>query len=248
MVLEKQEWFETWFDTNFYHAVYGDHDEAEAKKLGAALLAYLACPKDSLMLDLACGKGRFSRFLAAEGYEVIGADLSAKSIASNQQFATERLQFFEHDMRKPFRINYFDYVFNIFTSFGYFQNNRDHLRTLQAVHQNLKPRGIFVFDYLNSQSVTKEALAPSEKNTESAKFLTSKTIENAFVVKKIKVIEKATSVTSVFEERVRLFSKKEFDEMFAAAGLKIVERFGDYSLQQYDEETSNRQIIIAKKI
>ena len=73
------------------------------------------------MLDVACGKGRHSRFLAEKGYDVTGIDLSEYSIGEALKYEAENLHFYRHDMRLPFWINYFDYAFNFFTSFGYFQ-------------------------------------------------------------------------------------------------------------------------------
>ena len=52
-------------------------------------------------------------------------------------------------MRLPFRVNYFDYAFNFFTSFGYFKTRREHDDAIRTIANGLKPNGIFVIDYLN---------------------------------------------------------------------------------------------------
>ena len=120
------EWYKEWFNSPFYHKLYFERDEQEAQKFILKLLDYLKPPIESQILDVACGRGRHSRFLAQHGYDVTGIDLSHDSIAFAKQFETDRLHFYQHDMRLPAWINYFDYVFNFFTSFGYFKTRREH--------------------------------------------------------------------------------------------------------------------------
>ena len=242
----KKEWFETWFDTAYYHALYGDHNEEEAKQLGSVLLDFLRLPPSSRLLDLACGKGRFSKYLASRGYEVVGADLSEESILQNISSETEELTFFVHDMRKSLRINYFDAVFNIFTSFGYFDSERDNLKTLQAVWQNLKPNGLFVLDYFNSSYVTKDIISECHKKVGKIDFFISKKVVKGFVEKEIEVRD--AGKVFHFKERVQLFSTSDFDNLLGQANLKILYRFGDYQLSPFDEQHSPRQLIIAQKI
>ncbi|MFN3940966.1 MAG: YkgJ family cysteine cluster protein, partial [Chitinophagales bacterium] len=86
------------------------------------------CPAVSKILDLACGKGRHSIYLNQLGYDVTGADLSENSIKEASKFANEKLHFKVHDMRIPFEEKY-DAIFNLFTSFGYFENDADNLTT-----------------------------------------------------------------------------------------------------------------------
>ncbi len=85
------------------------------------------------MLDVACGRGRHSRILASKGFVVTGIDISFDSIAFAKQFENENLDFYQHDMRLPFRVNYFDYAFNFFTSFGYFKTRREHDDAIRTI-------------------------------------------------------------------------------------------------------------------
>ena len=52
-------------------------------------------------------------------------------------------------MRLPFRVNYFDLVFNFFTSFGYFETARENDNALRTLKNALRPGGRLVLDYLN---------------------------------------------------------------------------------------------------
>lgn len=127
-------WFKNWFNTHYYHLLYQHRDDVEAQAFVARLLSNLALKPQADILDLACGKGRHARFMAQQGYHVVGIDLSEASIAEAQQWANEQLQFYVQDMREVFRTDSFDLVCNLFTSFGYFEQNGDNLRTLQAVY------------------------------------------------------------------------------------------------------------------
>ena len=64
-------WFETWFDTPYYHILYKDRDFAEAENFISLLIKYLKLPENSKIIDLACGKGRHSIFLNQLGLSLI---------------------------------------------------------------------------------------------------------------------------------------------------------------------------------
>src|SRR5688500_2509825 len=121
MAQPEQEWFSTWFDSPYYHILYNNRDEQEAEQFMDKLLAYLHPKPHEKVLDLACGKGRHSVYLNQKGFDVTGIDLSEQSIAYARQFENERLHFAVHDMREVYQPETFDFILNLFTSFGYFE-------------------------------------------------------------------------------------------------------------------------------
>ncbi|MDR6131123.1 SAM-dependent methyltransferase [Chryseobacterium sp. SORGH_AS_1175] len=153
------EWFESWFDTPYYHLLYSNRDYTEAESFITALTSELQLPPGSRIIDLACGKGRHSVFLNKLGYDVLGLDLSRQSIEHNKQFENQTLLFDVHDMRNPIEADPMDAVFNLFTSFGYFESERDDKKVFKSVYDVLKPGGFFVLDYLN-ESFVKNSLVP----------------------------------------------------------------------------------------
>src|SRR3982751_3755899 len=96
-----KEWYKDWFNSPFYHKLYFDRDENEARAFILKLLDHLKPSPGSFMLDVACGKGRHSKFLAEQGYDVTGIDISSDSIHYAKQFEHDHLHFFQHDMRLP---------------------------------------------------------------------------------------------------------------------------------------------------
>lgn len=143
-------WFTSWFDTPFYHILYKDRDDSEAHAFMDTLTNYLNIPENGTVLDLACGKGRHARYLNKIGYDVTGVDLSENSIAFAKEFENHRLHFDVHNMCEPYH-KQFDAVFNLFTSFGYFEDDADNLKTITAIKTELNEFGFGVIDFMNSE-------------------------------------------------------------------------------------------------
>lgn len=242
----KKEWFATWFDSPYYHILYKKHDESDARRALDNLLQALQLPTGARILDLGCGKGRHARYLAEKGFDVTGLDISASSIVFARHFEHEHLNFYQHDMRLPFRSNYFDAVVNFFTSFGYFADDRDHLATLKNVALNLRPGGLFLLDFFNAEFVRRTLVRSDTQTVDGIQFVLKKNIRRAFVYKTVEF--RTGGRHFVFRERVRLFGLSDFEQMFAAAGLRLRQTFGDYDLQPFDPLQSKRLILIAEKI
>ena len=143
MTKDMKHWYSSWFDTPFYHILYKDRDDKEAQSFMDALTNYLNISENATILDLACGKGRHSLYLNSIGYDVTGLDLSKQSISEAKQKENGRLCFDVHDMSKPY-FKQFDTVFNLFTSFGYFDCDEDNLNTIKAIKANLKLKFILI--------------------------------------------------------------------------------------------------------
>jgi SAM-dependent methyltransferase len=243
--VKKKEWFAAWFDSAYYHTLYKNHDEQEARLAVDGLLRTLDLKPGARVLDLACGKGRHSRYLAEKGFDVTGLDISHASISHARQFEHERLSFFQHDMRKPFRSNYFDAVLNMFTSFGYFKTDADHLRSLQNVRQGLRPGGLLLLDYFNAQWVRQHLVRQDEKVVDGIRFYLKKNIRGPYVYKTVAF--EAEGRKHVFRERVRLFEHADFQKLMTTAGLQITQAFGGYDGTAFDPGSSKRLILLAQK-
>jgi SAM-dependent methyltransferase len=239
------DWFRDWFNSPYYHLLYRKRDVAEADHFIRNLVNYLQLPKDATVWDLACGMGRHSIKLNSLGLKVVGTDLSPESIEAASRNANEKLDFFVHDMRTPFRINYFDAVLNLFTSIGYFSDPRDNYAVFQNVYNALKPGGMFVVDFFNSAKV-KNCLVPSatEKRGEIT-FHINKRLEGCKIIKQINFTDKGKDFS--FEEKVIMYSLSDLTEYASKAGFVLKETFGNYDLEKFDEINSDRLIAVFKK-
>ena len=72
--------YNNWFDSKYYHILYDNRDNNEAKGFVETILKHLKLKKNSKILDAACGKGRHSVEIEKFGYNVTGIDLSKNSI------------------------------------------------------------------------------------------------------------------------------------------------------------------------
>jgi cyclopropane fatty-acyl-phospholipid synthase-like methyltransferase len=242
---DKKDWFETWFDSPYYHVLYKERDEREAEIFLDNLLHRIHIPAGSRILDVACGKGRHSLYLNKKGYDVTGYDLSEQSILHNQSMENDTLHFYLHDMRELFRTNYFDAVFNLFSSFGYFDKQHDNFRCLQSHVSALKKGGLFVLDYFNSEKVRSLGDQHYVKNVDGIDFHIDKKLSGSRVIKKITFND--NNEDHQFEEHVNLFEEKEFQGYFKELGLKLLDTYGDYDLNKFDPKASDRMIFLAEK-
>ncbi len=244
---ETQPWFKEWFNSPYYHQLYFKRDEAEAANFINKLIDHLKPKPGSVMLDIACGKGRHSIQLASKGFDVTGIDLSMDSIAEAKESESDNLHFFVHDMRLPFYINYFDYAFNFFTSFGYFNTRREHDNSIRTIAQSLRSNGILVIDYLNVHFAEDHLVHKSEVEVEGVNYYITKWFDEDHFYKKIVVEDDVLEQPIVHQEKVAKFSLGDFTEMLAYHQMQVQEVFGDYNFNDYDVKKSPRMIIIAKK-
>jgi len=242
-----KDWFASWFDSPFYHKLYRHRDEHEAKTFMDNLIDFLALPEGSTILDLACGRGRHSIYLNSKGYDVTGVDLSRQSIKFAKKFENQHLKFIRHDMREICHNAHFDAVLNMFTSFGYFATQEEDLKVVKSARCNLKTGGRLVIDFLNSYRVRKEMVETDIRTIESegVMFRTAKKLDGDFIVKNIDFDYDGEHYH--FEERVRALHLEDFSGYFAKANLKQVALFGDYALNPFQEEESERMIFVVEK-
>ena len=243
----QETWFKDWFNSPYYHLLYFNRDDREAAAFIDKLINYLKPAPGSTMLDVACGKGRHSLQLADKGFDVTGIDLSEDSINEALQHETDTLHFYRHDMRLPFWINYFQYAFNFFTSFGYFNTRRENDDAIRTIAQAIRPNGTFVMDYLNVHYAEDHLIHQSEKTIDNVNFIITKWYDETHFYKKVIIEDEGLQEALVFTEKVAKFSLGDFTEMFAYQGLQIQEVFGDYNFSNYDTRKSPRLVMIAKK-
>jgi SAM-dependent methyltransferase len=241
MQKEIDNWFTSWFDSPYYHILYKDRDNTEAEMFMKSLSTFLNLRPEAEILDLACGKGRHSKSLNELGYHVTGVDLSPTSIRHAKQFENDRLHFIVHDMSQVFPKR-FDAVFNLFTSFGYFDDEKDNLRTIKAIKEELKSNGYGVIDFLNLTYVAKNLVPIENKTINNICFRIERSIENGYIIKNISFEDQGNKFN--YTEKVKALTLKDFKSYFDEAGVSLKNCLGDYHLNEFDVEVSERLILI----
>ena len=241
MKQSESKWYATWFDTPYYHILYKNRDDEEARNFMAKLSEFLELKPQSHILDVACGRGRHAVYLNKIGFQVTGIDLSQNSIDYAKQFENDQLKFVRHDMCQPTG-NTYDAVFNLFTSFGYFEKDQYNINAIKAMKANMKPDAYGVIDFLNVHKTIKNLKSHDSKTLEGIEFEIEKWVENDYLLKKISFI--ANGDNHSHTEKLKCIDLELFEHYFKEAGLKIRHVFGNYDLEDFDSKTSDRLILI----
>ena len=224
--------------------MYQNRSQNEANFFIENLVEKLALNEKSNVLDLGCGKGRHAFKLSGIFKNVDGIDLSENNINLAKQIKKQNLHFYIGDMRNFNMKKKYNYVFNLFTSFGYFENASENLSVLKCINNHLVDGGYLLIDFLNTTLIKNKTQIKEVKVIQDVKFDIQKFVSGNCIMKSIQIND--NDKTSKFNERVQLFNLKDFKSMFNETGFELIKAFGNYSLDPYSEE-SDRLILWAKK-
>ncbi len=239
------EWFESWFNTDYYHALYNNRDDQEAARFIENLVKTLEIPESSSVLDLACGGGRHSAQLHQLGFKVTGVDLSENSINQARNTYHKDIRFEVGDMRYFKTDKNYDYVLNLFTSFGYFESMAENEMVMSAVKSALNPNGILVIDFMNAKKVLKNLVSEETQHREDLVFEIKRFCDGQHFYKNITVLDNGKS--SNFQEKVQFIDKDAFENMLGKSSFEVKACYGSYDMDSFDETNSDRLIIVASK-
>jgi SAM-dependent methyltransferase len=124
---------------------------ARAERSEFARLLDAAIPADARILEIGCGTGQMSIYLASADRMVIGADVTRASLklgaAAAARFGVAGVQFVETDLHRPgLRPGAFDVVY---TS-GVLHHTRNPRQSFQAILPLLRPGGMIVVGLYNA--------------------------------------------------------------------------------------------------
>jgi SAM-dependent methyltransferase len=239
---QEADWFEQWFGEDYLN-IYQHRDETEAERAIELIATNLAGRRIDTVLDLACGAGRHTRVLR-ERWWTVGLDLSMALLKLARKESADG-PYVRADMRDlPFADGTFDLVVNLFTSFGYFDDDSEHLRVLSCVSTAMKHGGTLVIDFLNSSQVRRDLVPYDERVANGITIELRRTIspDDRFVEKRIRLRDSGKE----YIERVRLLSPRDLQRMLIAAGFEVVKLFGDYGGTDWSQD-SPRTILFASR-
>lgn len=242
------EWYTKSFG-NDYLLVYKHRDLQGAYDEVRRMMEWLELPEGAEVLDLCCGMGRHSMALTRFGFRVTGVDLSEVLLAEAQRLdADGEVTWVRGDMRDVPLEGPFDAVVNLFTSFGYFDDERDNARVLGEIRRLLRPGGKFIIDYLNPAYVTSCLVPASERTENGIRIQERRRIEDGFVRKTITLTEEGADAPRVYDEQVRLIPQERFAGLLSEAGLQADLLYGDYDASAYDPQRSKRMIFVGRRL
>ena len=234
-------WYEEWFGRE-YLELYAHRDADEAERHVDFFAGLLAAERPRAVLDLACGAGRHTEALRRRGYRALGTDLSVTLLA--QASGLPRVA---GDMRHlSFSDGAFDWVLNFFTSFGYFERERENFQVLEEIYRVLEPGGGLLIDLFNRERVIRE-LVPEEIQERAG---TRIEIERWFdgraqrVNKRIRLLDSDGDET--YLESVRAYREEEVVIGLQWAGFEATATFGSFEGEPFHGD-SERLIVVGRK-
>lgn len=246
-------WYKTFYGDPDFIRFVGFKDEKTTKKEVDFIVKALNLSRNSKILDLCCGYGRHSIELAKRGYCVIGLDLSEYYLSIARRRAEEEnvdITFVKGDMRKLPWTNEFDGVINMFTSFGFFENDDENFSVLENVSRVLKKGGKFLLDIENKYYFIINDVLKREKYwvecedgsiaviSNNYDILHEREIMNVKIIKGNKVKESGYNI--------RLYSYPELINMLKRAELTPYAVYGDYDFSPL-RLISRRLILLSEK-
>ncbi len=247
--MSKQEpWYVASFQSDYLKIYAHRTDEAAQDEINQ-VIHVLNVSQGSQILDLCCGNGRHSRALAHAGFKVTGIDLSEELLAvAREKAGSSDIRYVQADVRSlPFKAE-FDYVLNLFTSFGYFEDAAENAKVFDSIYQSLKTGGIFLIDYFNPASIRAHLVPESKRVVDNLHIVEKRRIEGPRVIKNIEVIEKGIdNYPRHYVESVYMFELDEMKKMLTDAGLQVSHVYGSFACEAYDPILSPRMILVGKK-
>ena len=243
---DSDRWYDDWFQED-YLLLYRHRDDKEARDFLDRMIPKLVPMPAGIVLDLACGAGRYSYYLHQIGYPVVGLDLSRHLLKQAlNATSSSKISWIRGDMRQiPLRYRSVSAVFNMFTSFGYFPKDSDDASVLREVLRVLVPGGWFVLDTLNPSFVESNLESTSQRRQRDVEILEERRIDHTRhrVVKTITLTRDGQK--SFFMESVRMYQVQELQQLMQSVGLESKILWGDYQGNSYQEQ-SPRIIIVAQ--
>lgn len=226
--------FDATFDPDVYLHFYASHLDAERSETDADhVVQALDLSGGERLLDVPCGHGRVANRLAERGYEVTGVDRSSGFLDRARADASKRgvdVAYRRGDMRElPVAADSVDAAFNLFTSFGYF-DDADNRRVLEEAHRVVRPGGRFLVEMVHQPGIVADfrPATVSRAGPDDRDLLLD---EHAFDATEGRVYVDRTAFMG--EERheatysVRLYTAPELTARFEAAGFDVVGVYGD---------------------
>lgn len=246
------EWYKKLY-TNDFIDVVGFASPEQTKFETDFILSVLKPAPGSRVLDLCCGYGRHVNYLGKSGnLEITGIDLSDDYLeTARKDVPSPNVKFIKGDMREiPFN-DHFDAIYNMFTSFGFFESDEENEKVIMQVNKALKSKGLFLLDYENKFFFVFNDVFKKGKHWQKLDGNRYFLFENTYNVIREREIFKASLIengqvkmSSGYD--IRLYSYPEISAMLTRNGFEILQCWGDYRGNEYSAE-SKRLIILSRK-
>jgi SAM-dependent methyltransferase len=258
METKDRPWYEELFESGDYTRFWLGGEEAPRipaertqKEVDFAIGALGLLPGEHV-LDLCCGYGRHSIELARRGYRVTGIDLSSAQLAMARSAAARDdidVEWIQADMRAiPSQLTaQVDTVLNMFTAFGYFEDEAENQRVLDGIASVLRPGGRLLIDFINREGTMRRFRFKDWEEIDGALVLRERSFDMATSIQReAMTIVEADGSRHYGALAVRWYTLTELIGMLAKSGLAFRQAWGDFDASDYTID-SRRMIVLAEK-
>jgi SAM-dependent methyltransferase len=225
------------------------HWEAAPQEVDT-VLSLLEIEPGAMVLDLPCGAGRHSLELSRRGYLVTGVDRTQAYLRTARDRAAAEgleLELIQADMREFARPCAFDAAINLYTSFGYFEDQAEDRRVAANFCRSLKPGGKLLMEMMGKEVLARIFLrADWQELPDGSLFLQERQvaddwswIDNRWIVIK-------DGKRQDFAIGHRLYDGAGLRSLLLDAGFESVLLYGGLEGESYDA-SARRLVAVAKK-
>jgi SAM-dependent methyltransferase len=232
--------------------LYKHRNDEDARDLINLIQRTISIKKGDSVLDIACGAGRHSLELARRGYDVTGFDLSdylineARTACNKAKEKALQVHFLKKDMRHFNFKGRYDLAVNLFTSFGFFDNDQENFTVIENASNSIKKGGYFVLDFLNKGYLIENIVKYSRNKVDNEILHQKRRIDGDYVIKDIRIVNGNKELN--YREQLKLYTLAELKRAFESFNLKIISKYGDYFGNPYKLKESKRIILFAQKL
>jgi SAM-dependent methyltransferase len=202
------------------------------------------------LLDLACGSGRHSIALSADGYKMVGLDASLRLLKIAKQ-RSQDITVVLGDIRfLPFKTGTFNATVSVDTSFGYLPSEADDKVSLSEVQRVMPQDGLLIIDVFNREYLAlkyrEQSNSTKERDYPSFILQQKRTISDSveWLCDLWTIRDKINLQVSFFEHKVRLYARDNLRSLLEGAGFRVNHVFGGYGEEDFGVD-SPRLIFLA---
>ncbi len=242
-------WWEIYFDELYLRMFQTILTPERTAQEVAGAVALLEPKPGALLLDLCCGQGRHAVPLARAGYRITGLDRSTYLLEQARHSALRAqtpVAWVRGDMRwLPWREE-FDACLNLFTAFGYFEDDAQNEQVLHQVCRVLKPGGRFLLDVSNRDYYLLRLWPNAWRRHGSATILEETAFDPTTGRFDMTFTWAEGDKWESLTHSVRHYTAPELANMIRRAGLVPIGFYGDFDGSDFDLN-SKRLIAVAQK-
>lgn len=227
-----------------------------AQRLDAAereverVVGLLGLEPPARLLDLCCGVGRHAVLLARRGFRVTAVDRTTLYLDEARHRAREagvEIELVEADMRDFRREASFDGAVNLFSSFGYFEDEGEDRTVAENLAASLRPGGALVLDTTAKEVVARDFRERGWTEADGVLLLEERSVTRdwSWIVNRWIVIPPDGQKIEL-DLSLRVYSAVELSSLLREAGFAHTRALGSLEGAPYDHR-AERLVMTARR-